>query len=202
MLKDFVKNIDSLVVIGKWNVFVLSPEWMSKYVFGDAKMHIEFTVPHGSISFKANNINVIVSEDSLRIRAENGDNSNLKDIVDVLRRIVRTLAHTPVTAVGINFKYESDADMSMLFQSTKLDAAKISVVQEEHRWTIDDGKDNMRLNIMLSTSDDKATFNFNYHYSVSSCSDIVSIIEDDAIVIRKKEQSVSILKDLFNIQID
>ena len=202
MLNDLVKNIDTLVVIGKWNVFVFSPEWMSKYVFGDAKLQIEFAVPHGSISFKANNINVIVSENSLRLKAEKGDNSNLKDIVDVLRCIVRSLAHTLVSAVGINFKYGLDEDLSKFFKSAKLDEEKVAVIKEEHRWTIDGGEKNMFLNIILTKRGTKFEFDFNNHYPVTSCSDIVSIIEDDSVVITKKEQSISILKDLFNIQID
>ena len=45
MIKNIIQNISTLVVIGKWNIHVFSPEWVKDNLFEDEDMNVSVALP-------------------------------------------------------------------------------------------------------------------------------------------------------------
>ena len=193
-----IKDIDNLVLGGKWNIFIFTPEWMKDNFFGETKLNIDFIVPNGAITFKSEDIAIIVSSESIRLRALRYNGTVFKKLITILRTIVRLLAQTPVSGFGVNFKYDLGDEVADFFKNLQFSGKSIN--KEERRWAIDDSSSKMILNLMLTKIKSQTTIDFNYHYPIENCAELASIIEDDAFVCMKQNESISELREFFNIQ--
>lgn len=205
MFKNLIKNIDTLVVVGKWNVHVFTPEWVKTNLFNGKEIQISVALPTGPYQFKGEHFEITVSENRLHFELLTDADSAKISAVETLRSILRLLIQTPVTAFGININYLTDEDMSNFFPNvsqTNTNSAGIEI-KKEVKWSLVEIASHNSTNIRLVEEIDGAfKFDVNYNYIVSKCTDILSLIDDDEIIIKKGLECKQLLKDLFNLNLE
>lgn len=98
----------TVVVAGSWNMGIFSPEWVSDTLLEKENVDLEvaFSLPFVMTPrFKSKKCIVIPATSRLTIGLT-ADVHDWKLAVTVALRALRTLNHTPVTAVGVNFGFE------------------------------------------------------------------------------------------------
>ena len=201
MFKNVIKNIGTLVVVGKWNVHVFAPEWVKSNLFEGEEMQISVALPTGPYQFRGKSFEITVSENRLHFELLTEEESAKIEVVEALRTILRLLIQTPVTAFGININYLTDADLGNLFpESIQSNANSVGVeIKREVKWSLnktDGSSTNIRL---LEEKDGIFKFDVNYNYIVGKCTDILSLIDDDEIIIKREAECEQMLRDCFNL---
>lgn len=203
MFKNLIKNIGTLVVVGKWNVHVFAPEWVKSNLFESEEMQISVALPTGPYKFRGKYFELTVSENRLQFELFEEESAKI-EAVEALRTILRLLIQTPVTAFGININYLSDADLSHFFHNL-IQGEKYSADTEtkrEIKWSLnktDGSSTNIRL---LEEKDGIFKFDVNYNYIVGKCTDILSLLVDDEIIIKKTEECEQMLRHEFNLNFE
>lgn len=99
----------SLVIVGRWNPAILSPEWLSAQVFDRKPLGILFPVIGGfSPIFEAQDIRFTVGPDKVVFAPAKAADDVLNRIEVAASHILTTLPHTPIAAFGENFAYKLD----------------------------------------------------------------------------------------------
>src|SRR4051812_20465261 len=101
-----------VAIVGHWNPYIIQPDWLINsgvaHVAERDNIHqINFSiVPHQplSFSFPFQGFDWSISENHLIVRS-----STLQNPAPIVVEVLRRLAHTPVAAVGHNFKYRRAA---------------------------------------------------------------------------------------------
>lgn len=204
MFNNVLDNVATLVVVGKWNVHVFSPDWVKKNLFEDEEMKISVVLPSGPFQFRGNSFELTVSDSRLHLEILSEEDSARIDAVQALRTILRLLGQTPVSAFGINFIYDTDADLKDYFRSFGQNGVvetPFTKIKREVKWSMYEEGDNS-INIRLFEEKDKYRIDINYNYPVSECFQIMEMIGDDAVLANKKADCEQLLKERLNIEID
>jgi hypothetical protein len=160
----------SLVVVGKWNVAILSPEWLAREVFKQAEINIMYPIL-GDIFpvFEANDMRVLARPDRLIITPLKEDSALLDRIESAAINVLDILKHTPISAFGQNFHYVLDAPEESVASATAIpDAERIDregrVTAVSVKRSIDIDEHCLNLTIV---SGRQKKIELNYHYAVS-----------------------------------
>jgi hypothetical protein len=161
----------SLVIIGRWNTAILSPQWLAEQVFKQPEIEIRFPVLGGAPPiFRAGDIQIVVSNERVAFMPLKDSDDVLTRIEAAARHILQTLPHTPIQAFGENFHYSVEgcpeplasllnlADADQLSAHGKMGA--VSLVR-----TID--LDTRQLNLKI-VYDHSCRIELNYHYPAES----------------------------------
>jgi hypothetical protein len=99
-------DLTNLVITGKWNKYLLSPDWLAKHIFDKSEIKIEFspTLDH-PLRFTCDNIRIVPTEDRVIFIALEYSNGLLEKIEDMAYRLIDLLPFTPIAAFGTNFAY-------------------------------------------------------------------------------------------------
>lgn len=205
MFKNVLKNVDTLVVVGKWNIHVFSPDWVKQNLFEGEEMKISVVLPSGPFQFRGNSFELTVSDNRLHFELLSKEDSARIDAIQALRTILRLLGQTPVTAFGINFVYDTDHDLRDYFksfgQTNNVVGLPFTRIKREVKWSMYDEKSNST-NIRLFEETGKYRVDVNYNYPVTECFQIMEMIDDDSVLANKKADCEQLLKERLNIDID
>ena len=101
----------SIVILGKWNVNIFSPQWLIQNVLTSDTIDMEFSaepgVPHKIID-TAGDIMIIPNYSKLIIAPINIIESSLLNVERTACNILDKLPHTPIAQLGLNFGYSCD----------------------------------------------------------------------------------------------
>jgi len=201
---NFKKEFSTLVILGNWNNTILNPDWINKHVLPDTQWNVEIPLNV--------NASMRMSTDELRIFSLNGklnfavlkhDDDVFTKIGELGIKIADKLIHTPVTAFGINFVFESDASETLdeLFTLSDLEdilARKFAINDINIRRQLKSGDKLLNLNIVKSN--DKYTFDFNYHTAIKSLIEFKDKFDIDNIIAYKTE-SIELLSNLYGLEL-
>lgn len=204
MFKNVLNNVDTLVVVGKWNIHVFSPDWVKQNLFEGEEMKVSVVLPAGPFQFRGNSFELTVSDNRLHFELLSEENNAQIDAVQALRTILRLLGQTPVTAFGINFIYDTNIDLKEYFKPfghNDITESAFSKIKREVKWSMYDEKSNST-NIRLFEEDDKYRIDVNYNYPVTECFQIMEMIDDDSVLANKKEDCEQFLRERLNLNID
>lgn len=189
-----VPNPDAWTVVlaGSWNPRIFSPPWMMSTLFNqseDTKFELDVTLGGSSLKFRYAGIVVIPTSSRLIVgvdsNAEKADWVNsLVMVQSVSIGALKALPHTPMTAVGINFGFDSQiipkAAMDLfeaVGKTSPIDdlgkAVIISEVIQTLRWG-----ENGRVNLKMSRDVETGQFGLriNFHFNAGKTSDAISAL--------------------------
>lgn len=203
MLTNIINNVATLVVVGKWNIHVFNPEWVKANVFNGEEVLVGISMPLGPLQFKGKSFEMTVSESRLHFVLLSSDESARIDAVLALRAILRLLGQTPVTAFGINFNFDTDSNLSQLFQKVSPENVSPQPLSatRELKWTLSYPNNNST-NIRLIEREQGYRFDVNYNYPVNDCLAITEIISNDDLISTKQGECEQLLRSLFNLKAD
>lgn len=199
----------SLVITGKWNRYILNPSWIGKNLFHEDQIKVEFPVNNPDLPPRyVSSDNIIFVPTTHRtnfIVQEPYSDEMLTKIGKMNRILVEILSHTPLSGIGANFGFEQDSD-----QFTGLDLFKFHDLDHladndlfpktmEIRRQFD--IDKSQLNFTIRYDEEKVTFDFNFHYNVSSSAEALEILVDN-LLIENRDKALQILKNTYNLELN
>lgn len=199
----------SIAIVGSWNTAIINPGWLTKTLSLEGLIGIEFPIgnPHLPIRYNANNVLIVARQDALVLAPK----SNLPEVLShteiYASKILRTLTHTPVAAVGINFDFvESDPPSSIrkLFNFEDRSAVAESgfiVKSNSIRRLLLHEATGTQINLTISRDESSnVTLNFNFHKEVASTENAAEYIENK--MIEFKNQATTLLQSVYELELE
>lgn len=195
----------TIVVAGTWNKAIFTPEWVVQNVLeldNTEEVNIQVPMPtaNHSLKFNVEDFSFYVVNDRLVFELLKKEDSSYSKMIKSLRFILRLLPHTPIYAFGINFVFESERTNKILDNINHSDF--ISLLKKdikEKRLTLSfHFSETETLNIVTTHRENTTTYNYNFDYKVNKAIDISNIIQDDDIILNKKNLALDVQKNMFN----
>jgi hypothetical protein len=193
----------SLVIAGRWNTAILSPDWLATEVFKQQELRIMYPVLGWAPPvFEAADIKVMVSPDRVLFVPLHDNEDLLARIEAAARHVLGTLPHTPISAFGENFHYTVEgapkalADVLGFHDADRLEKqGKISEISL--RRTLDLGKHRLNLTI---TSGNPSRIELNYHYDVVKALDAAEAMENT--YQKNRDHGLEVLRAVYDLTLD
>ena len=201
------ENSISVVIVGHWNLHILTPRWINAHIFNEPQLKVEFPLniglPHKYTAVE-NKVTFIPTEDKVTLIALEDSEECLNKLEGFISKLVTELPATPASAFGVNFGYlEEDASRSLVETFSVSDSKLLtdyncqeinnSIVR---RLIVED----RILNFRVFLQGNQIEFDFNFHYDVSNIIDVKEKIKDQ--VQKNKTISENMLKDIYKLTLE
>ena len=160
----------SVVVAGRFNPFIFSPDWLEREEIIIGKPKLMFGGVQGGVGFSCDGIEWQVDDRNLIVSGKN-------EIGDLVIKVLGLLKHTPIKAIGINFSFESPTWDSPVVP--KLGEQKLSDLQEAKvvTWSSIFHEAETRILMEVAYGSEGLTVNFNYHTPATDSGSIITSVE-------------------------
>lgn len=199
-MEQIHQNVDTLVVVGSWNKYIFSKEWVVENILReDVGCTIQYPLNAiGSLKFSLENITFHIWGDRLQFQLNNDSDLSYREIIRTARKIFQKLIHTPVTALGVNFVYQTSDDLTILNQLPKNEelvktiGADISSLELSRTFKLSEYE---TLNFKVEQKEeDVNVYDFNFDFRIKTLSDALNIIgDDDDLILRKRNLANKII---------
>ncbi|MEW6411407.1 MAG: hypothetical protein AB1483_02915 [Candidatus Zixiibacteriota bacterium] len=199
-------NLDNftIVILGKWNVAIFNPRWLSEHVFDKPEINVEFPVqPSAPFRITGDGVRIIPHSDRLILGATSDSDSNLEQMEGVACKLLSVLPHTPVSKIGINFGYESDREPERLLgllstlESNQLAGSGLKITGRVFGWSFE--CEDRILNLKCELNDHVA-IDFNFHSDIKDSQEAKARIEGK--VIQLKNKSRTFIREVFELELE
>ena len=190
MISDIERT--NIVVVGRWNRFILNPEWISKTLFETENLQVEFSfdllLPP---RYTSDSIRLTTLDDRIMITPLSYSNDSMLNAEKITLKLISLLPHTPLTAIGFNFGYQYDdfhINRIIEFKDT-LDQsfdASYNKVSFKRSYNIND----CVVNIEQTAAENNVNVDFNYHYNSTYFKNDLSKLEGKMIEFKSKSELI------------
>jgi hypothetical protein len=161
-----VTNLASanVILVGNFNPYIISPEWLSQQeIWKPDKIQLSLgALTQEGVEFRGDGTEWLVSSDRMMI------SSVLENCGNLAKKIIATLPHTPMVAVGSNFTFhEANEPFTKVLQSIKTHVGDQDNPQL-FRWGTILHVDDVRVEMSFVSGEQGTTVNFNYHRPAAS----------------------------------
>lgn len=159
----------TIICLGNWNKKIFNPGWIDLHLFDkkNTPNEIEGLISPQDLEFgfKFNNISLFPKDTALEIELNNFDNQTKQYACDILIRILESLPHTPIRAIGFNIRFEfSKSDKNELVEALRNNSCSLpNFMLTQSKFSKD--YDDFQLNIIADNLKDKYLVNFNFHFT-------------------------------------
>ena len=179
------EKTSTVVIVGRWNEFILTPPWVAKHVFELPKIKSEFTWSRAGIGVRliGELAEIVSSSDRVVIFALRTDGESNRRIEELGRRLLEKLPHTPIGGIGINHAFVESADtpgVAELLDVPEHDKLTAELPLESFEIGRRLAADGYKVNIKLSkqTRADEVRFDFNFDYSGANLENPVACLTE------------------------
>lgn len=190
MIPDIERT--NIVIVGRWNRFILNPEWVSKTLFETDKMQVEFSfdllLPP---RYSNDSIRLTALDDRVIITPLEYTDDRLQTAELISLRLINLLPHTPLTGIGFNYGYQCDGSLiNQIIEfkdtlDTEVDTS-MSFISWKRSYKIDD----YLLNVEQSQSDDKIIIDFNYHFNSAYFKNNIDIVKGKMLELKNRTELI------------
>ena len=185
-------NLDgwNLVILGAWNPRIFTPEWLIRHVFAGGQepepgtqIGVEFPLQSGQpYRYSAAGIRIIPSLSRVVLAPLDHTDTTLETLERAAVALLNRLSHTPISALGINFKFvepHPENGILELFQGNAdigRYAANGNAVEEQ---SITRRMDVNRSRLAVTVAwggDEGVVVDFNFHRDAASCEHAVELL--------------------------
>ncbi len=201
------KESCTLVLLGHWNQYILSPGWSAKNIFDEPGLGVEIALDLGlppRYTSEQSRVRMIPTEDNVTFVALQHDDECLQKMENLAYTLVDKLSYTPVKAFGVNFGFVDEAGKGDLLEIFKFSdnellnsfGCQLTFSSIRRRLIVE----NRTLNLAISNKGDEVSFDFNFHFGVSGTSEAISKIKSS--VIENKKIAENLLKSVYKLDYD
>lgn len=202
----------NVIVVGAWNPAIFSPEWAKEHLAQDKMLDVILAIPMMPLAnmpprLTVEGVNLYPSETALMLDCAEYNNASIEMCASKFQKVANLLPHTPVNAVGINFRFLGDLDDSEVLADlfTFSDAGKIDSTQFGLSGTLIKRTfklpDSTALNLSLDTSLGNLNVEFNFHTDIRRISEAVAKTSAEQICMAR-DKAVQFLRDVYNIELE
>lgn len=203
-------NAFNVVVLGAWNPAIFSPEWarqnLSENSSNDPILALAIS-PMVPARLTVDDVNIYVSNNSLSFDSNEYNEDAFSKVSIKIQRISELLAHTPVSAVGVNFRFvgsiaDSEILMAMftLKDAPKIDSSKFTLTETVLRRTFK-LSDSTVLNLSIALVSGEVFIEFNFHRDLTSTSELSNCISQERLNALKKEAE-KFLEEVYGVDLE
>jgi hypothetical protein len=201
-------DYNALVFLGSWNKAIFNSQWVSRFLFPkEKKLSVEFPLNvDGSQRISTKKIRIFVIGNKLNFVPLDTEDETFELIQDLAIKTCDYLPHTPVSAFGVNFLFESKTRKANKFLKNFLkigDAdeilafgAQINASNHRHSMEIDE----KLLNLNVTYDNAKIIFDFNFNFKLSTLSEFKEKINKHS-VLSLKDFALNFMEDVYNLRL-
>ena len=197
----------TIVLLGNWNRYILSPGWCAKNIFNEPRLEVEIALDLGlppRYTSAQSHSRMIPTEDNVTFVALQSTNECLQKMENLAHELVSKLSYTPVKAFGTNIGFVDDASINDLLGIFKfLDSEQLTNFGCQFTFNSIRRRlivENRTLNLTISHKGSEVFFDFNFHFDVSSTNEILIKIKDS--VVENKIIAENLLKSVYKLDYD
>jgi hypothetical protein len=179
----YLEDSVSLVVVGKWNIHILSPDWIAHNVLNVEEVNLQFAVnaPELLMRIEHNNVLIQTFPDRLMVMPQKRNLETWRAAEEIVRKITDILQYTPVSAFGVNFNFiEDEPSADLISRIAVVDSDKFSDLEMDLAGTAIKRTfsfPDSRLNFSLTHNNETDfRFSFNFHYEVTQASKVAETV--------------------------
>lgn len=201
----------SIVVLGGWNPQVFSPKWIQNNLCDNKECQIEIEIPANNLAgqprLSFESIYMTVNHSRIELRPKNPEDSCLDKCLNLLKKTLSILSHTPIVSYGVNFSFVTDGDHDNFIDkfifndnaSFDADSYKLNKLNIQRSFRQNDGS-LMNLSI-LTEKKSNVTVNFNYHHDVDNATSCIETLTE-GLFSRYEQESREILHKVYDVQVN
>lgn len=202
-----IKDAHTVVMNGGWNIRVFSPEWVVEHLSpkGDIELGVAIANPDAPIQLKFEGVALQVGAGRLVLTPSTLDEAGFESVQRIAKQIVELLPHTPISAVGVNFKYqidEPDDNLLSVFDlpdNEKLADKEFSVRATLIKRAID--WDGVLLNLILTHQHGaETTIEFNHHRTITRTAPASAALEESISELQTK--TLEALRGIYGLEVE
>lgn len=201
----------NIVIVGAWNPAIFSPEWSKQNLADKQEQDVLLAIPMhivmGTPRLTVDNTNIYPSPQSLTLDCTQYNEEGIGGCVSKLKKIAELLPHTPVSAVGVNFRFigvpaETDriAELFSFSDAARIDAEtyKLSATQIRRTYMLSTAN---YLNLSIDSIADQLRIEFNFHSDVRKLADVSEKTTLER-VIGLKNQANDFLATVYELELE
>lgn len=198
----------SIVLVGAWNTAIFTPDWLTKLMgVSGMEVKIEFPIanPLLPIRYTFQNVRMMMHRDRLIFAPTTGDTAVLERVEFIAKTMLRTLTHTPMTSLGINFEFVEDNIPELLKEifpqndMARIAAADFIVGGAEVRRELRRSQDQDEvLKLTLRRSGPDVTIHINFHKDVPNAT--VAGAYFDGRVLKCRDLALRFLREVYGLE--
>lgn len=204
----------NLVSLGAWNPAIFSPEWAKKNIADNKDKDVVLAIPMSlpiqlllPPRLTVDDVNIFATGQTLVFECVEFSDEGIESCLRKFSRISELLPHTPITAVGVNYRFdcliEESVQLSDLFSFS--DAPRINAQSYPLKSaTIKRAyalQDDVVFNLSAEMSSDKVRMEFNYHADVSSLVTAAAKMNRET-VFSYRDQAIRFMQEVYGIGMD
>lgn len=196
----------TFIIAGKWNIYILSHDWVARNIFKDDQINVEFSMDQDlPLRYHKNSIRFIPANNSVTFQALKDEDEILNNIEEKAKSLVSELDKTPIQAFGINISYKEDnpsPDILKLFKFDDVINEKNDIIKSEIKRTLKLTSETV-LNLTTSLLEDMSfTVGFNFHTISLTSKDFINYFsQKDDVIKGFIKISKEIMKDIYKLEI-
>lgn len=198
------------VITGQWNPYIFRPDWVEKHLNIGKQRPAEVAYPIGDPSLpprvRIDDIFVFPTIGRLDVRTPHLTSDGLKKTTAIADICLRTLCHTPITGLGINVAFSSDAEEAAkvvrLFSfgdDSDIDSSvfELQAAEIKRSFKVED----YALNLGIVFSAPSVKLEFNYHFECKNSEAALAFLEkypSDTLY----EKALSFIKNTYHMELE
>ncbi|MFS2214056.1 hypothetical protein ACCD08_06070 [Telluria sp. Tellsp104] len=202
----------NIAVVGAWNPAIFSPQWVKENIADDQSKDVFMAFAFANAvpmppRVTVDNINIYPSNQSLSLDCALYSDEHALTCTKKIRKICELLSHTPVSAIGFNFRFhakieESDVltDLFTFADIAKIDAKKYSPGPSSVKRNFQLGNSEF-LNLAIEYLPEYVRFEFNFHSDLKSMTEIFDRVAGEKFL-EKKAQALEFLNSVYELQLE
>lgn len=200
----------SITVLGMWNPGIFSPQWVKANLsdIPEQEVALAYSIAQNTPPrITVEGVNIFPALNALAFNCVETNDASISACAEKLKSIATLLPHTPVNAIGINFRYVGEvnesADLAGMFNF--IDAANI----DSNRYKLSSSAlrrsfklaENDYLNLSFDLVDSLIKIEFNYHSDISTIEQLKQKVENNR-EIELRHDSIRFLQQVYGINIE
>lgn len=182
----------NIVIVGRWNRFVLNPDWISRTLFESDKIQVEFSfdllLPPRYVD---DSIRLTTLDDRVIVTPLSNSDDCMKVTETIALKLINLLPHTPISGLGYNygFSYRDYHINELVCFNDSFDRVLESshcraVVKRNYQF------EDYTLNIEHTQMENGLNIDFNYHHSYAFFKDNLEKLSGKMISYKRRTEEI------------
>ncbi|OHD56326.1 MAG: hypothetical protein A2Y33_12020 [Spirochaetes bacterium GWF1_51_8] len=205
-----VQGSFNISIVGKWNKFILSPNWVKKFLFENKEIQVAFPLELTEPYFYEGidkGIRFIPQEDRVLLVALREEDELLKQIDNMLLILISELNKTPIIGIGYNYRFFEDRNKCDIENTYILkDESKIKANEYNIRNTQiirNLSYKGLEINETVTYSTDKYSIDFNFHNPINNIDEYIDILKSgEQGIIKCRDIALSFLTNVYGLKLE